>query len=322
MTIKSTDEYIAAPKTQITNLRTASRTSVAAQPFSVFDLAGQPGAGVLNPSVLLGFEPINGATGYPLIPGFAPGKAGALGSVDFGNTVASRISLYDVLWHGGAYAFNANSSGHNAIDSARNKVSADWVGSTSFAAGDIVVNGTNAYICVADGVSASSGGPTGTGTAISDGSCVWNYLKAGKNYSSNELWVEAVTAFTGTPSFNVTYVNEAGSGGRSTGTVSAGAALTVGRMLRLPLQASDGGIKYPTAVTATVATAGTFNLLVMRRLWSGRVRAANDGDIHGPDLTGMPPIFGGTGGSAIRTIVTPDGTATGSPEANFTVVSG
>lgn len=51
-----------------------------------------------------------------------------------------------------------------------------WAGSTAYSIGNIRRNGSNVYICTTAGTSASSGGPTGTGTGITDGTCVWNYL--------------------------------------------------------------------------------------------------------------------------------------------------
>lgn len=50
-----------------------------------------------------------------------------------------------------------------------------WLGSTAYEAGDKVFNGANTYTCAGAGTSASSGGPTGTGSGISDGSASWNY---------------------------------------------------------------------------------------------------------------------------------------------------
>jgi hypothetical protein len=51
-----------------------------------------------------------------------------------------------------------------------------WTPSTTFAPGQIVSNGANAYRCVASGISAASGGPAGTGTAIADGGVTWTFL--------------------------------------------------------------------------------------------------------------------------------------------------
>jgi uncharacterized phage protein gp47/JayE len=56
-----------------------------------------------------------------------------------------------------------------------------WAGTTSYTLGQYVTNASNIYYCTASGVSASSGGPTGTGSSIPDGSgsLVWAYVGAG-----------------------------------------------------------------------------------------------------------------------------------------------
>lgn len=51
-----------------------------------------------------------------------------------------------------------------------------WVASTSYTLGDIRSNGGNAYQAVSSGTSAGSGGPTGTSTAIVDGTVTWKYI--------------------------------------------------------------------------------------------------------------------------------------------------
>ncbi len=55
---------------------------------------------------------------------------------------------------------------------------AAWVALTGYVIGDRVVNGGNVYRCTAQGTSAAAGGPTGTSTGITDGSCTWDYLGA------------------------------------------------------------------------------------------------------------------------------------------------
>lgn len=51
-----------------------------------------------------------------------------------------------------------------------------WVASTAYVIGDIVINDDGkVYTCDTDGVSASSGGPTGTSTNIADGTTQWDY---------------------------------------------------------------------------------------------------------------------------------------------------
>lgn len=53
-----------------------------------------------------------------------------------------------------------------------------WAALTTYTAGVCVVNGGNCYECMVGGTSAASGGPTGTGTAIVDGTVTWQFLSA------------------------------------------------------------------------------------------------------------------------------------------------
>jgi len=53
-----------------------------------------------------------------------------------------------------------------------------WAATTAYVIGDVVTNSDNVYRCTAGGTSAGSGGPTGTGTAITDGTVTWEYISA------------------------------------------------------------------------------------------------------------------------------------------------
>lgn len=57
-------------------------------------------------------------------------------------------------------------------------VTQPWLASTTVLVGDDVVNGGNIYTCTVAGVTASTGGPTGTGAAIADGTATWSYSGA------------------------------------------------------------------------------------------------------------------------------------------------
>jgi hypothetical protein len=52
----------------------------------------------------------------------------------------------------------------------------NWTGLTAYVVGQILTNLVRDYVCVTSGTSAISGGPTGTGTGIVDGTCVWDYV--------------------------------------------------------------------------------------------------------------------------------------------------
>jgi hypothetical protein len=136
------------------------------------------------------------------------------------------------------------------------------------------------------------------------------------SYNGLEMWVEVVTAFTGNPTITITYTNQAGTAGQST-SISA-TAPTLGRFIQVPLAAGDSGIQKIESVTGTVATAGTFNVVILRPLWTGRVAATNSGDVHGLDKTGMPIVFQD---SALVAYVNADSTSTGVPELRFEIAS-
>lgn len=108
MAITSIDEYIAAARQVHTIRKITARTTVAATWFSLLDIAGDPGVGVLpGAEQTTGVIPTKATAGFPAIVDFASGAKGYLSRVDFSSTVACRMRLVDVLWKGGAYAFNA-----------------------------------------------------------------------------------------------------------------------------------------------------------------------------------------------------------------------
>lgn len=96
MAIATLDQYIAAAKQRLNIVKTASRTVVLGMPFSVRDLAGSPTVanllGSANPSVMV----TDADGGFPLID-FSTG-VGYLSRVEFGSTVACRMSLFDTIY--------------------------------------------------------------------------------------------------------------------------------------------------------------------------------------------------------------------------------
>lgn len=264
MAITTFDQYIAAARQNVRIVKTATRVTVANGWFSLIDIAGEPGAGVLaGTSTANGVVPTDATAGMPVINAFGGGATGYLGRVEFASTVACRIRIYDLLFKCGAYAFNANTA----------------LGSQPSFAGRV----------------------------------------PGTDYSGLEIWAEQVTAATGNQAVTVTYTNEAGTGSRSTGAVGIGAAPTVGRMWQLPLQAGDKGVQLITNVQGTVASAGTFNVLVLRPLWTGRVPIANMGDIHDLAKTGFPQVYTD---SALQIMVAADSTSSGLPELSMLIANG
>lgn len=57
-----------------------------------------------------------------------------------------------------------------------------WASSAAYVTGDRVTNDSRVYLCVADGTSAGSGGPTGDGEDIVDGTVLWDFLGDGTGF--------------------------------------------------------------------------------------------------------------------------------------------
>ena len=140
----------------------------------------------------------------------------------------------------------------------------------------------------------------------------------GTDYRGLELWLEAVTAFTGNQTIQINYLDQDGNAG-DTGAIATGIAPIVGRMLRLPLAAGDNGLSKLVRVRSSISTVGTFNVHIMRPLWSGRVKIANDGDKYSFARNGLKPIYSD---SALRVICQPDSTATGLPQVYLELCDG
>lgn len=269
------DQFFAAQRQRIKIRKYATRTSVAASPTSLFDVAGNPGAGTLGgSSTSAGVVPTDATNGFPPIRAFPAGARGVITRVDAWSNVIATISLFDMLWKGGAYAFNANTT-----------LSAQ----PSFE------------------------------SRVPDG----DYDTAGL-----EIWFEAVTAFTGNITLNVTYTSGPGTTGRTAGARAYGVAPIVGSMFRVPFQLGDAGVRKIESVVATVSSAGTFNILVLRRLWWARVGVAQTvtpdpmfrerPGVCSDDNCRLPQVFDS---SALFAMSTPDSTTSGPFELDATIAA-
>jgi len=260
--IASLDDYISSNKQYLNFCKVSTRTAVLGQPFSVFDLAGATGAGVLaGTNAVNGFIPTDASAGYPDMTTFTTGAHGYLSRVISTNSVACRISIVDRLWVAGTHAYNANVT-YTAQPSYASRV------------------------------------PSG-------------------DYSGLKILVECVTAINGSPSFNVSYINQAGEA-KSTGATAVGGTMTVGRLFEIALAPGDTGVQRINSIVGSGGSSGTFNLSVVRPLWDGRVAFANDGDNQDMLRTGMPEVFDL---SALYMIVTPDTTNTGTVSLSLEIAS-
>lgn len=128
-------------------------------------------------------------------------------------------------------------------------------------------------------------------------------------YSGLELWVEQVTVATGNQAVNVTYTDQNGNAGATTGATGIGAAPTVGRCWQLPLAAGDSGLQLIENVAGTVATVGTFNVMVLRPMADINIGVANQVVVQNFTDLGMPELFADSALYAL--VLSPTGTALG-----------
>lgn len=140
------------------------------------------------------------------------------------------------------------------------------------------------------------------------------------DYNGLEIWVEQVTAATGNQAVNVTYTNQSGTAARTTGATGIAAAPTVGRCWQLPLQAGDSGVQKVDNVAGSVATAGTFNVMVLRPLFDGFVANANDGRVYTFTETGMLQVYDTS--ALYCLLATAAGVSSGTPLCEFDVANG
>lgn len=98
------------------------------------------------------------------------------------------------------------------------------------------------------------------------------------NFNDLEIWVETVTSIVGNLTIAVGYTNQDGVNSRSTGTVTFGTANSTHACFRFPLQSGDSGVQQINSVVSTVATVGTFNIMVLRRLAETQITAGNEFD--------------------------------------------
>ncbi len=91
-----------------------------------------------------------------------------------GYEIASRSRAAD--WHAidvqGTCVVRATNGRMRAISAST------WTITTAYALKDLVVHSSKVYQCTVAGTSAGSGGPTGTGAVIADGTATWKYVAA------------------------------------------------------------------------------------------------------------------------------------------------
>ncbi len=271
MTINTADAWFAAARDNSPKIiKNAAFTTVAAQPFSTWDVAGNPGAGSLTiGNTTTGIVPTDATAGAPNINAFGGAALGYLARAWYRSSVAGGATLYDRLWHAGSVVLTA-------------------LATTSFASQPAITQ----------------------------------RLPGTSDTTGLEILLEINVAVSATATtVRVNYTNQAGVTGRSTGASVSLSGLTNRRVVSMPLQAGDSGVQKIESVTVggTVATAGSFNVILARRLDEFDIRIPNALDAHGWDVTAGPPMFTD---QCLWQVVQADSTSSGTSTLGITIING
>ena len=125
-----------------------------------------------------------------------------------------------------------------------------WQSSTAYTAGQRVTNDTGKlYECTTGGTSAGSGGPTGTGAAITDGSCVWDYV-ATPNFTATATDTNTTITCTGNAAGDWFAIEP----------VASGDASAVSNLMTLTDNTTDPGVS--TDLTAILTASARWYALI------------------------------------------------------------
>jgi hypothetical protein len=147
-------------------------------------------------------------------------------------------------------------------------------------------------------------------------------LPNGNDYGNLEILLEINATVSATATtVAVGYTDQDGVTGNTTGASSSLSGFTNRRIIPMPMAAGDEGVQRIDSVTVggVVATSGSVNVIVARRLAEFDVRIANAADLQAWDAIGSPEIFAD---SALWLVVQPDSTASGVPTLGLDIING
>lgn len=163
------------------------------------------------------------------------------------------------------------------------------------------------------------GAPT---TTLSGQPSYSSRVPGGSDFTSTEILLEFVVTMTAAgTTVTITYTNQSGTPGRTTGAVSISSttAFVAGRVLSMPLQAGDSGVQKIESVVITTASTGQFNVVVGRRLADFDMRVVNGLDAQAWDMIGGPIVFAD---SCLWMVSNADSTSSGLPTLALDIING
>ncbi len=128
-----------------------------------------------------------------------------IGSLAFTSSTFSTVAAGTITF---ARALSSASAAVNDFGA-----SSAWLANTVVVLNQMASNGGNLYICTTAGTTAASGGPTGTGSGITDGTAVWAYVQPGTaSVTLNNVAVtQNLTVTIGSATISLPITNPVGS---------------------------------------------------------------------------------------------------------------
>lgn len=243
-----------------------------------------------------------------------------------GTTVAGTFTNIAKIYtntygnHANPATYSANGTIHTAAESGFPNLGKAPTGQKKYLAGATVFSTSPATIYLCDRVWSCSGFDATLFTNQSIPS--FPALPRHTTGEGLELWLEIYTGIGSTVStITITYTNSDGVGGRTTSIANPGSSLAAGRMVAIPLQAGDSGVRsvQTVALSTSTGTAGNFGLTLIKRLacYSATVSGMDFG--YDFEELGMPDV---ADEAALMLLQMSTGNTTGQAHSQFIFVEG
>jgi len=133
--------------------------------------------------------------------------------------------------------------------------------------------------------------PMGATTTLGSQPSYSGRVPGGTDYKGLQIWLEGHSV-SGTPTITVTYTDQDGNPGHSTPSVAFGANQLQNYVLyNMPLASGDTGVQVIESVIVSGGTSGTFNVVVMRRLFNMYPQLAATPRVQPLEELGMPIVY-------------------------------
>jgi hypothetical protein len=135
---------------------------------------------------------------------------------------------------------------------------------------------------------------TNTATTFSSQPSYSARVPGGTDYTGTQIWLEETAANSNTQNatYTITYTNQAGTPGQSTGAFLPSGNNVAFCRTRAPMQAGDTGVQKIESVTVSNATTKSWGVVVRRPIWQGALLNQSGELFHTFIQTGLPEIFG------------------------------